>query len=177
MAKVWGLGLLDSSSFFFPNMLGKPLHRLAKNCLLMMCGYGLQGRQKVFERWWFLLSSSLFLLGTDHGFPPCLWFSRDILWGYFQFTPLGGASTLSVTHRRAGSSWVYAQGFWGVGWRGGQLRGDGRNAILSFLKTLEVNLYIPSMTAWKKETISQLLRLSPPPNSFHLPLGTNGSRK
>lgn len=156
MAKVWGLGLLDSSSFFFPNMLGKPLHRLAKNCLLMMCGYGLQGRQKVFERWWFLLSSSLFLLGTDHGFPPCLWFSRDILWGYFQFTPLGGASTLSVTHRRAGSSWVYAQGFWGGGVEGWATAGrwkecysflpenSGSQPIYSFHDCLEEGDHFPT---------------------------------
>lgn len=59
------------------------------------------------------------------------------------------------------------------GWRGGQLRGDGRNAILFFLKTLEVNPYIPSTTAWKKETISQLLRLYPSTHST-CPLGLMG---
>ena len=77
-------------------------------------------------------------------FPPCLGFSRDILKGYFQFKPLGGASTLSVAHQMAGSdSWVLGQGFFG---RPG-LQCIRRNVTLFFLKILEVNLNILSMTA------------------------------
>lgn len=40
--------------------------------------------------------------------------SREVLWEYFQFKPLGGALNLAVVYQRAGSdSWIKSKDFGG----------------------------------------------------------------